>query len=145
MDIYIYSNGNGLIQDYKAGKDKIKLASVSSSNIILKTSNGNITVKNGNGKIITIIDSNGKETSNIYPVETLPTGISIKNSIVTAAKTFTGNEIDLSDYAATKINTSALSQAFSIVGTAAANSLKGGKLLYVQRNQNLIYLKYEKI
>ena len=133
-DVYIYSGGNDFIQDYTAGQDKISLASgsitsasLSSSNVILKTSNGNITVKNGKGKKITIIDSSGKETSNIYPVENLPAGISIKNSVVTAAKTFTGKEINLADYDATTVNAAALTQGVSIVGTAAANSLKGGK------------------
>ena len=133
-DVYIYSGGNDYIQDYKAGEDKIKLASgsitsasLSSSNVILKTSNGNITVKGGKDKAITIIDSSGNETTNIYPTETLPAGISIKNSVVTAAKTFTGKEINLSNYAATTVNAAAVTQGVSIVGTAANNSLKGGK------------------
>ena len=131
-DFYIYSGGNDLIQDYTAGQDKIKLesgyisgASLSSSNVVLNISTGGkITVKNGKNKKITVIDSNGNENSNIYP--TLPAGISVKNSIVTAAKTFTGKEINLADYNATKVNASALTSGISIVGTAAANSLKGG-------------------
>ena len=133
-DVYIYSGGNDYIQDYKAGEDKIKLssgsivsASLSSSNVILKTSNGNITVKNGKDKNITVIDSSGNETTNIYPTETLPAGISIKNSVVTAAKTFAGKEINLANYAATTVNAAAVTQGVSIVGTAANNSLKGGK------------------
>ena len=134
-DVYIYSSGNDLIQDYKAGEDKISLASgsitsanLSSSNVILNISNGGkITVKGGKDKAITIIDSNGKETSNIYPIDTLPAGITVKNSIVTAASTFKGNKIDLADYDATKVNAAAVTQAVSIVGTAANNSLKGGK------------------
>ena len=131
-DIYIYSAGNDLIQNYTAGQDKISLASssitsasLSSSNVILRTTNGNITVKNGKGKKITIFDSSGNETSNIYPLETLPAGITVKKSVVTAAKTFAGNKIDLADYAATKVNAAAVSQAVSIVETVAANSLKG--------------------
>ena len=134
-DIYIYSGGNDLIQDYTAGQDKIKLASgsiisasLSSSNVILKTFNGNITVKNGKGKKITIVDSNGKETSNIYPLETLPAGISISNSVLTASSSFKGETIDLADYEkVTKVDASALSKSVGIIGTAAANSLKGGK------------------
>ena len=135
-DVYIYSSGNDLIQDYKAGDDKIKLtsgsitsASLSSSNVILSISNGGkITVKGGKNKNITVIDSNGNETTNIYPLSTLPAGISVKSSVVTASTLFSGSEINLADYEnATKVNAAALSQAVSIVGTAANNSLKGGK------------------
>lgn len=127
--------GNDLIQDYKV-EDKISLASgsissasLSSSNVILNISNGGkISVKGDKDKAITIIDSSSNKTSNIYPIKTLPVGITVKNSIVTAAKTFTGKKIDLADYpTATKVNVSAVSQAVSIVETAAANSIKGGK------------------
>ena len=123
------------MQDYKV-EDKISLASgsissasLSSSNVILNIRNGGkISVKGGKDKAITIIDSSSNETSNIYPIETLPVGITVKNSIVTAEKTFTGKKIDLADYpTATKVNVSAVSQAVSIVETAAANSIKGGK------------------
>ena len=134
-DIYIYSSGNDLIQDYKAGQDKIKLssgsiisASLSGSNVVLKTYNGNITVKNGKNKNITVIDSSGNETTNIYPLSTLPAGISVKSSVLTASTAFTGTKIDLANYTdATKVNASALSNGISIVGNSANNSLKGGK------------------
>ena len=135
-DVYIYWAGNDFIQDYKSGEDKIKLAngsisgsSISGSNVILNISNGgHITVKGGKNKNITVIDSNGNETTNIYPLSTLPAGISVKSSIVTASTLFSGSEIDLSDYEkATKVNAAALSQGVSIIGTSANNSLKGGK------------------
>ncbi len=91
-DVYIYSGGNDLIQDYTAGTDKIKLsgasitgASLSSSNVVLTTNKGNIIVKSGKGKNITIIDSNGNETTNIYPISTIPAGISIKSAVLTAS------------------------------------------------------------
>ena len=134
-DVYIYTSGNDLIQDYKA-EDKIKLsgssitgASVSSSNVILNVSSGGkISVKGGKGKNITIIDGTGKETTNIYPLETLQSGLSVKGAILTASTAFKGKEIDIADYdGVTKVNASAVSQAVSIVGTAAANSIKGGK------------------
>ena len=55
-------------------------------------------------------------------------GITVSNSVVKASSTFTGNKIDLASYSsATKVDASALSKSVSIVGTAAANSLKGGK------------------
>ena len=135
-DVYVYSSGNDLIQDYAAGTDKIKLsgtsitsASVSGSNVVLKTSSGNITVKGRKGKAITVIDASGKETSQVYPLSTLPAGISVSGSTLTASSAFTGSEIDLADYATnvTKVNASALSRGVSIVGNAKANSLKGGK------------------
>ena len=72
-DIFVYENGNDYIMDYTAGQDKIKLtnatitsASLSGSNVILKTSNGNITIQNGKNKKITIIDSSGKTTTQTY-------------------------------------------------------------------------------
>lgn len=75
-DIFVYSGGNDTITDYAAGQDKIKLdgvkissASVSGNNVILTTPKGKITLQNVKGKNITVIDSNGKETSQIYPVE----------------------------------------------------------------------------
>ena len=135
-DIYIYSGGNDLIQDYTAGADKIKLASanitsasISGSNVVLKTSAGNITLKNSKDKAITVIDKNGNTTTKTYPESTVPAGISVKGAVLTASTAFTGSLIDLADYssAVTKVNASALSRGVSIVGTAAANSIKGGK------------------
>ena len=134
-DVFVYESGNYLITDYKTGEDKIKIASgsitgasLSGSNVILKIGTGNVTVKGAKDKAITVIDASGKETSNIYPLSTLPAGISVKGAILTALAAFTGNEIDVADYSGvTKVNASALSRGVSIVGTAAANSIKGGK------------------
>ncbi len=134
-DIYIYSGGNDLIQDYTAGADKIKLsgasitgASLSSSNVVFTTTNGKLTVKSGKGKNITVIDSKNNEATNIYPISTLPAGISIKSATLTATSAFTGSTIDLSNYASTvtKVNATALTKKINIVGNAKANSLKGG-------------------
>ena len=135
-DVFVYESGNDIITDYVAGTDKIRLASasitsasVSGSNVVLKTSSGNITVKGGKNKAITVIDKNGNETTNVYPMSTLPAGITISGAVLTAGTAFTGSSINLADYASTvtKVNASALSRGISIVGTAAANSLKGGK------------------
>ena len=132
----ITGGGGVLIQDYVAGTDKIKLASgaitgasLSGSNVILQTSDGSITVKNGKNKKITVIDGSDHETTNVYPLSTLPAGISVSGAILTASTVFTGSEINLADYATnvTKVNASALSRGVSIVGSAAANSLKGSK------------------
>ena len=135
-DVYVYSSGNDLIQDYTAGADKIKLvsttitgSSLSGSNVVLKTSSGNLTLKNGKGKAVTVIDASGNETTKTYPESSLPDGITVSGAVLTAGTTFTGNKIDLADYASTvtKVNASALSRGVSIVGTADDNSLKGGK------------------
>ena len=138
-DVFVYSSGNDLITDYVAGQDKIKLtsgsitgSSLSGSNVVLKTSGGSITVRNGKDKNITVIDSSGKETTQTYPAtsnDTIPVGISIKSATLTASASFTGNKIDLADYASTvtKVNASALTSGVSIIGSSAANSIKGGK------------------
>ncbi len=141
-DVYIYEGGNDLIQDYKTGEDKIKLsngsitsASVSSSNVILNVSNGGkISLKGGKDKAITVINEDGKEITQVYPVNDnpepikIPVGISVKSSVLTASSKFTGNKIDLAYHTGVKkINASAVTQDLNIVADASANSIKGGK------------------
>ena len=133
-DTYFYTGGDDLIQDY-ATVDAIqfdtsnieyKSKQTVSSNVIIYTSEGNITLKGGKGKTVNLIDENGEEIK--IAEDTLPAGITVKTSVVTAASTFKGNKISLADYpTASKVNASAISQAVSIIGTAAANSIKGGK------------------
>lgn len=131
-DVFIYEGGNDVITDYTTGQDKIKIssssitsASLSGSNVVLKTSTGSITVKSGKSKKLTIIDANGNSTTNIYPVDN---GISVKGAIVTASSKFTSTKIDLKDYSGTtKLNASAVSQSLNIVGNSSNNSIKGGK------------------
>ena len=72
-DVFVYESGNDLITDYRAGYDKIKIASgsitgssISGSNVILTTSGGSLTVKNGRGKNLTVIDASGNETTRKY-------------------------------------------------------------------------------
>ena len=107
-----------------------------SSNVILNISNGGkITIQNGKDKEITFIDANDKEFKQVYhsndkpePVDSLPAGMSVKSSVLTASTKFTGNNIDLANYpTVTKINASTISQAVNIVGNSSANSIKGGK------------------
>ena len=135
-DVYVYSGGNDYIRDYTEGADKISLesgsisgAEISDANLILNVSTGgNITLKNANGKSITIVDSRGNETSNIYPIENLPEGISISNSVLTASSSFSGKTIDLANYSGvTRVDASAVSQALSIIGNSTNNYLSGGK------------------
>ena len=72
-DTFVYESGSDLITDYRAGYDKIKIASgsitgssLSGSNVILTTSGGSLTVKNGRGKNLTVIDASGRETTRKY-------------------------------------------------------------------------------
>ena len=135
-DIFVYYEGNDVITDYEVGKDKIQLAydnlagaSVKGSDLILKIGAGNITVQGGKDKQITIIDALGSETSQVYPTVPSNPGITVKSAVLTAGTTFTGNKIDLADYASTvtKVNATVLSAGVSILGSAAANSIKAGK------------------
>ena len=133
-DTYIYTSGNDFIQDYIAGKDKIKLSNttltatfISDNNVILRTSEGKITIKNGRGKNITVIDSSDNETTATYTSSSLPAGITLKNGIVTATDEIANNIINLEDYSiSTKIDASAVTKAVNLVGDANSNSLIGG-------------------
>ena len=128
-----YSNGDGydIIYGIKSG-DTLQITGAkytttkSDNDLIFGVGSGKITVVGGANvafKIDGTLDSGGGTST-----DTLPTGISIKSSVLTASTAFTGNKIDLADYpTATKVNASALSKGVSIVGTAAANSIKGGK------------------
>ncbi|MBR5914480.1 MAG: hypothetical protein IKZ58_08975 [Selenomonadaceae bacterium] len=143
-DIFVHTVDYDYIADYEVGKDKIKLsgsritgASVKGSDVILNTAGtkfiteGAITIKGGKGKKITVIDSEGNETTRIYPTGELSgsdKGISVKGVILTATSDFEGGEIDLADYASTvtKVNAAAIKKSAVITGNAAANSIKGG-------------------
>ena len=61
------------------------------------------------------------------PADTLPVGISVKSGILTASTKFTGTEINLANYDATKVNAASLSQEVTIVGNDSNNSIKAGK------------------
>ena len=138
-DVFIHMAGNDFITDYTARQDKIKLvntailsSSISGSNVVLTTSNGTINVKGGKGKSITVIDKDGEETTTVYggasASDSSVAGLSVKSGVLTATAAFTGDEINLADYATnvTKVNASALTRGVSIIGGAGNNSLKGG-------------------
>lgn len=74
-DVFVYDNDddNDVITDYTANQDKIKLTSgaisgfsLKGSDVVLKIGSGSITVKNGKKTSITVIDSKGKSTSQVY-------------------------------------------------------------------------------
>ena len=138
-DTYIYSSGNDLIQDYKAGEDVIKFetpiqsASLSSSNLIIKTAKGNVTVKSAKDKSVTVVDSNDETLTilNEYPVEeiTTPAGWKFANTLASATLT-TADDLDLTeDYGAaiTKVDASKITGGVVIYGNSKNNSIKGSK------------------
>ena len=131
-DIYVYSGDNDVISDYKAGEDKIVLegvsitgASLSSSNVVFTTTTGKLTIKNGKGKNITIIDADGNETTNVYPIDN---GVTVKSGVMTIGTKFTDTAIDLSEYPSVKnVNAATLTKGIEIIGNAQNNSIKAGK------------------
>lgn len=141
-DIFVYDSGDGndTIENYTPGKDKIKLtsgsitsATLSGLDVILKIgSAGSITVKKAAGKKITVIDSEGKETSEVYPIKNpLPNGWKYSNTAKTSmtATLTSASKVDLTkDYGANveKVDGSKITNSVTITGNAKANSIKGG-------------------
>ena len=75
-------------------------------------------------------DEEVKITSNEYALEVTPTGLSIKNNILTASNKFTEDEINLNkawESEATKVNATAISHNLVIIGNTESNSIKSGK------------------
>lgn len=141
-DIFVYASGDGndIIENYTPGKDKIKLssgtitsASLSGLNVTLKIgSTGSITVKNAAGKKITVIDAEGNETSEVYPIKNpLPNGWKYVNTTKTSinATLTSAANIDLTKAYGTnveKVDGTKITKAVKIVGNTKANSIKGG-------------------
>ncbi len=158
-DVFVYESGNDLITDYTAGQDKIKFnvaissSSVSGSNVIFKTSNGNVTVQNGKGQKITVIDKNGKETSQIYPsvtpnpTPTLPSGWKYGNTAKTklTASVASAANVDLNQTYGTSVATvdgSKIAAARTFTGNSKANSIKGGSgadTIYGNAGADILY------
>ncbi len=133
-DVFVYENGNDTVTDYVVGQDKIKFEvaitshTVSNKDVIFKTSQGDLTVKNGKGKKITVVDSNGNSTTQIYNGSTPSTaGVTVSGANLTVDTKYTGNTIKLADYSGvTKANASKVTKALTITGTSSANSIVGG-------------------
>ena len=134
-DVYIYSGGNDYIKDYTA-EDKIKISSgyiskaeVDGSNVIFNVSTGGqITLKSAKNKEITIVDSNGNETTQEYPFDMLPDGWKENSTIITASAVSAEN-LDLTktygeDVIA--VNGSRLTKKITITGNSLSNSIKSG-------------------
>ena len=129
--IYQYVSGDGYdtIYGYKSN-DTItisgsKYTTVKSGNDLkISVDSGSILLKDAANIAVKIYGTLNSSTAN----DTLPTGLSIKSSVLTASAKFTDTTINLANYSnATKVNASAVSQSLNIVGNASNNSMKGGK------------------
>ena len=72
-DVFIYESGNDTILDYMAGQDTIKISngtiseySYSGKNLVFKIGSNSLTVQNVKGKKVTVTDSSGNTTTQIY-------------------------------------------------------------------------------
>ncbi len=132
-DTFVYSSGDGndTITDYTAGQDKIKIASgsisggsVSGSDVVLKVGTGALNIANAKDKKISIVNSSGKTSTQIYGAS----GIYNENkSAITLASNLSGT-LNANDYdsAVTYIDGTKLSNGLRINGNAKANTIYGG-------------------
>jgi len=130
--LYQYASGDG--NDTIYGLDSNDTVKISGGKYSTVKSGADLKVSVGSGSILlkdvanSAVKFDGTLEGGGSSNETLPAGISIKNSLLTASTKFSGNEINLRDYPnVTKVNSAALSKAVSIVGSATNNSIKGGK------------------
>ena len=129
-NVFMYQAGDGddVIYDYNEYNE----IQIGENNYSTMTSGKDVIIQIGDGSI-SLVDAKDKllniKGTPADDEDTLPAGISISSATLTASTIFTGNSIDLADYASTvtKVNASELSRGVSILGTAAINSLKGGK------------------
>lgn len=117
-DIFIYTGGNDIITDYTTS-DKISLgsavskATLSGSNVIFTTTAGSLTVKNGKGKKLNLIDSSGKQYTQMFDGKTL-TLTNTDSSPVTV-----NSKVKV-------IDASSRTKAIKITGNSLANTISGG-------------------
>ena len=132
-NVFVYASGDGkdIITDYKVGYDKIKItsgsitsSSLSGSDVILKIGSGSITLKGMKDQKITVIDSNGKSTSQVYG------NSSTTQKNITSSTTLTLSNSDSATIKATTnyktIDASSRTKAINITGNSLANTINGG-------------------
>ena len=125
--VYAYGDGNDVITDYTAGKDKIKItnglikdASLKGSNVVLNivsntgTAGGSITIKNGKNKAITVIDIAGNVSSKVYPCSST---LTVTNATTTTI---------IADSTQRVIDATKRTKTIKINGTLLADTIKGG-------------------
>ena len=121
-----YYNGDG--DDTVIGFSSTDTLQILNNSYTVEKSGNDLKVKVGSGSILLKNVSNA-QIQGTYDNSTLPLGLSIRSVVLTASTKFTGNKINLTDYApiVTKVNASALTSGVSIIGSSANNSLTGGK------------------
>ena len=137
----IYNDGTGALFEYATGDGNDIIYDISTADTLTiagsftySTDGDDAIIKIGSGSIT--LDSaaqievniNGKTYKAEEDTDTLPAGITISGKTMTVGKDFTGDSVaaDEFDSAVTNVDASKLSRGISIVGNAAANSLKGG-------------------
>ena len=114
-DIFVHAAGNDFITDYTAGQDKILLtegnilgASISGSNVVFALDNSTVTVKGGKNKNITVIDSDGNESTQKYSTTTISESIFFDdtNFLSTSAQIDEISAITETNYSVSDIETS---------------------------------------
>ena len=130
---YSSSDGNDTITNYAATDTisiggSIKYETVTSgNNIKVSLASGSILLSGAKGTALNIVGGKYAGTSSGGGSDTLPTGLSIKNSVLTASTAFTGSVLSAATYGVKNIDASALSRGIYINGDGNSNSLKGGK------------------
>ena len=110
-DLFWNSSGNNTILDYTAGDDKIRFVAAltsttySGNDVIFHFGSDSLTVKNGNGKKISIINTNGKTTTQTYSSSSARTLdlFNDDNFITDAASIDDISEITADNYSVTEI------------------------------------------
>ena len=135
-DIFWHYEGDDIITDYTAGKDKVKLLGVTitsafldENDLVLQTTNGTITLADAKGKKITVVDAKNKTTTAEYPLFLEGLMYDTRNVILTATTDFTGETIDLTECytTTTRVNANVVKTAIEVYGNDNNNSIKGGK------------------
>ncbi len=125
-DIFVHNADKDFITDYKVGEDKIKItegeitsSSLSGFNVILNVEDkGSVTIKNGKGKKITVIDSNGNETSKVYKTSSVVSDNTLLVTNKTKSPVTVGSSIEV-------IDASGRTKAIKITGNAKDNTIGG--------------------
>ena len=131
--VYLQTDGQSVLANAKLrdGKITADFKKKGNNSLLLtitkddaETFNDNVTVDGS----LTIDLMQAEFSANKGAVITTASGLSIKNSLLTVSKDFSGNEIDLTTYekVASKVDASKLSTPIKIIGNDNGNSIKGG-------------------
>ena len=131
-DIFVHTAGNDVIKKFNSKKDKIQLADTSITasytkgrDVILETENGSITLKGMKNKNLTVVDSEGNETTKRYN----SISFDAKKNELNISANFSDEVVDLSAYSPSirKIDASQTMSAINLIGNDSNNYLRGSK------------------